>query len=185
MMKHALSALLALGSAAHPLSAQAAPGPFEASLSIPVGMTDAKKISSGTNPTGYILGFGVRTELHPSLSTRVHFGFMSFAGKEGSGLENRNRLHPHFGLDVMKDYGSLHVFGGLTGTQWRQAVTASNPDFTLANRAEGVKMGYRVGAEYDLAKGFSCTAAFTQSEFNRKFNPSWASLGVVYRFKGN
>ena len=182
-----LSALLVLGPGALSLPAQGAPdrGPYEASLSTTIGTADSKKISSGSNPTGYLLSFGLRTELHPALSTRVHFGFLSFSGKDGSGLENRNRLHPHFGLDLMKDYGALHVFGGLTGTQFRQAVTASNPDFTLANRAEGVKLGYRAGAEYDIQKGFSATASFTQTEFNRKFNPSWVNVGLLYRFKGN
>lgn len=185
MKNHALAALLILGMGLPPLAGQEAPprGPFEASLTSIVATTDTKKISSASNPPGYMVGAGFRAELHPGLSTRVHFAFVSFAGKEGSGLENRNRLHLHFGWDLIKEYGRLNFFGGLTGTQWRQAVTASNPDFTLANRAEGVKLGARVGAEYALGKGFSAVLTFNQTEFNRKFNPSWVGVGAMYRFK--
>lgn len=185
MKIQALAALLALGTGIPPAAAQVASqrSPFEASLASLVATTDTKKISSGSNPPGYMLGAGFRSELHPGLSTRIHFSFVSFAGKEGSGLENRNRLHLHFGWDLIKEYGHLNFFCGLTGTQWRQAVTASHPDFTLANRAEGVKLGGRVGAEYALGKGFSAVLTFNQTEFNRKFNPSWVSVGALYRFK--
>lgn len=182
------TALLALGFAALPLAAQTSPssssnaGPFEANLALNLATADTKKLSSGSNPTGYLLGLGYRAELHPGLSSRLHLGFMSFSGKEGSGLENKKRPQLHFGWDLMKDYGRLSLFGGLTGTQWKQSVNASLPDFTGANRAEGIKLGARIGAEFQLGRGFLAQVTFDQTEFNRKFNPSWSSAGVVYRF---
>lgn len=186
MKIQAIAALLSIGAGTLPLTAQASPdrSPFEAGLATNIATADAKKMSSGSNPTGYTLSLGLRTELHPGLSTRVHLGLMSFSGRTGSGLENRKRLHPHAGLDLMKDYARFSFFGGLTATQLRQAVTASDPDFSGANRGEGVKLGLRVGAEYTIGKGFGAVVTFSQSEFNRKFNPSWVSAGIVYRFSG-
>jgi hypothetical protein len=179
------TALLLIGLGCLPLVAQAATerSPFEASLVSTFATADSKKISAGSNPTGYLLGLAYRMDLYPGLDSRVHLGFMSFAGKEGSGLENKKRPQLHFGWDLMKDYGRLSVFGGLTGTQWKQSVTASAPDFIGDNRAEGIKLGARVGAEYAIGKGFSAQVTFDQTEFNRKFNPSWVGIGVVYRFK--
>lgn len=177
-------ACLALCLLALPLAAQA-PGersPFEASLSTVIATADTKKMSSGSNPAGYLLGLGYHTELYPTLGTRVHLGFMSFAGVDGSGLENKKRPQMHFGLDLVKTYDRLSIFGGLTGTQWKQSINASDPRYTGLNRATGIKLGGRVGVEYLLGKGFSAQATFEQTEFNRLFNPSWFGLGAVYRF---
>jgi hypothetical protein len=185
MTKRTYAALLSIGLGCLPLVAQtpAERSPFEASLATTLATADTKKLSSGSNPTGYLLGLGYRMEHFPGLGSRIHLGFMSFSGKEGSGLENKKRPQLHFGWDFMKEYGRLSVFGGLTGTQWKQSVTASNPDFTGANRAEGIKMGARVGAEYVIGNGFSAQVTFEQTEFNRKFNPSWVGIGAVYRFR--
>lgn len=185
MTNRTLAALLFTGLGSLPLAAQATTerGPFEASLTSTIATADTKKISSGSNPTGYLLGLAHRMEFYPGLGSRIHLGFMSFSGKEGSGLENRKRPQLHFGWDLMKDYGRLSLFGGLTGTQWKQSVTASDPNFTGANRAEGIKMGFRVGAEYSIGMGFSAQVSFDQTEFNRKFNPSWVGIGAVYRFR--
>jgi hypothetical protein len=185
MTNRTYAVLLLIGLGCLPLAAQAADerSPFEASLASTLATADTKKLSSGSNPTGYLLGLAYRMELYPGLGSRLHLGFMSFAGQEGSGLENKKRPQLHFGWDFMKDYGRLSVFGGLTATQWKQSVNASNPDFTGANRAEGLKLGARVGAEYAIGKGFSAQVTFDQTEFNRKFNPSWVGIGAVYRFK--
>jgi len=159
--------------------------PFEASLAGVLATADTKKMSSGSNPAGYLAALGYHTELYPSLGTRVHLGFMSFAGAEGSGLENRKRPQMHFGLDLVKSYQNLSIFGGLTGTQWKQSVNATDPKFTGLNRATGIKLGARVGAEYLIGQGFSAQVSFEQTEFNRVFNPSWFGLGFTYRFKGD
>lgn len=186
MKIHAIAALLSIGAGFLPLSAQAKPerSPFEAQFTANIATADAKKMSSGSHPAGYTVSLAMRHELHPGLSTRVHLGLMSFAGREGSGLENRKRLHPHAGFDLVKEYQSLSLFGGLTATQLRQAVVTSHPDFSGANRGEGVKLGLRLGAEVAIGRGFGALVTFSQSEFNRKFNPSWVSAGIVYRFRG-
>jgi hypothetical protein len=185
MTNRTYAALLLIGLGCLPLAAQSAAerSPFEANLATTLATADTKKLSSGSNPTGYLLGLAYRMELYPSLDSRIHLGFMSFAGKEGSGLENKKRPQLHFGWDLMKNHGRLGFFGGLTGTQWKQSVAASNPDFIGANRAEGIKLGARVGAEYTIGYGFSAQVTFDQTEFNRKFNPSWVGIGAVYRFK--
>ncbi len=186
MRKNILAALpmLALGFSALQGQEASVRSPFEASLTSTIATADMKKISSGSNPVGYTLALGYRGELHPGLSTRVFLGFMSLSGLEGSGLENKKRPQVHGGWDLIKDYGPLSVFGGLTATQWKQAVSATDPNFIGANKPEGIKLGARIGAEFAIGKGFSGTLAFEQTEFNRRFNPSWVSVGVVYRFKG-
>jgi len=119
------------------------------------------------------------------MDARLHLGFMSFAGKEGSGLENRKRPQLHFGLDLMKTYDRLSIFGGLTGTQWKQSVNATDPNFTGFNRATGIKLGARMGGEFLIGQGFAAQLTFEQTEFNRKFNPSWIGAGIAYRFTGD
>jgi hypothetical protein len=159
--------------------------PFEANLTTIIAMADTKKISSGSNPAGYLVGLAYRTDLYPTMDARLHLGFMSFAGKEGSGLENRKRPQLHFGLDLMKTYDRLSIFGGLTGTQWKQSVNATDPNFTGFNRATGIKLGARMGGEFLIGQGFAAQLTFEQTEFNRKFNPSWIGAGIAYRFTGD
>lgn len=186
MRNNILAALpvLALGFSATHAQEASTRSPFEASLTSTIATADMKKITSGSNPAGYTLALGYRGELHPGLSTRVFLGFMSLSGIEGSGLENKKRPQLHAGWDIIKDYGHLSVFGGLTTTQWKQSINSTDPNFTAANRAEGIKLGARIGAEYIIGNGFSGTITFDQTEFNRRFNPSWVSVGVVYRFTG-
>ncbi len=180
------SALVLLGLTTLSLAAQppAERSPFEANLTSVIAMADAKKLSSRSNPAGYLLGLAYRAELYPSMEARLHLGFMSFAGKDGSGLENKKRPQLHFGLDLMKAYERFTFYGGLTGTQWKQSINASDPDFTGFNRATGIKLGARAGAEYLIGRGLTAQLSFEQTEFNRKFNPSWIGAGIVYRFKG-
>lgn len=187
MTNRMTSALLSLGLWALPMSAQAPAerSPFEANLTSVIAMADMKKISSKSNPAGYLLGLAYRAELYPAMEARLHLGFMSVAGAAGSGLENKKRPQLHFGLDLVKTYDRLSFFGGLTGTQWKQSINATDPNFTGFNRATGIKLGARAGAEYMIGHRFSAQLTFEQTEFNRKYNPSWIGAGIAYRFKGD
>jgi hypothetical protein len=50
------------------------------------------------------------------------------------------------------------------------------------NFGKGNKLGARVGLEFEIRPGFRTHVAFTQSEFNKMYKPSWLSLGATWRF---
>lgn len=175
-----LKRLFILPLMALPLMAEG--NPFEVSLTGIVGTADLNKMTK--NNTGLAVGVALRHELKEDLNLRLHLSLISLEGEDGTGLENKNRPHAHAGFDVMQNVGKWSFFGGITGTQWKQnAITATNANYRGANDASGVKLGYRIGAEYALVKGLRAQASFNQAEFNKVFNPSWYSVGVVWRFQ--
>ena len=136
------------------------------------------------NLAGWSIGLAARQEIKPGLNTRLHLAFMSLRGKDLTGLDNANRPHVNGGLDIMQDHGAWTFFGGMTATQWKQNTNVTRgPLFTGANTSDGVKFGFRLGAEYVFSKEIRGQFAFNQAEFNKVLNPSWYSLGVVYRFQ--
>lgn len=180
-----LKRLIALPLVALPLCAQSAPGgnPFEFTGTITIANADMNKMVRSNNLAGYSLGFAARQEIKPGLNTRLHIALMSLRGNDGTGLDNASRPHVNGGLDIMQDVNRWTFFGGLTATQWKQNPnTATLPLFTGANATSGVKLGYRIGAEYAFTPQVRGTLSFNQAEFNKVLNPSWYALGMTYRF---
>lgn len=180
--------LFALPLLALPLLSQEAAkstNPFEFQATGIIANGDMNKMVRSGNLAGYALGFAVRSELKPGLNTRLHGSFMSLRGANGTGMENPSRPHVNVGIDVLQDVGAKWgFFGGLTGTYWKQSlVTNTLPSFSGANSVNGLKLGFRVGAEYAFSNTVRGQFAFNQAEFNKLLNPSWYSLGVVYRFQ--
>lgn len=177
-----LKRFLILPLIALPLMAEGSP--FEASLTATVANGDLNKMVRSNNLAGWSIGLALRQEIKPGLNTRFHMAFMSLRGKDLTGLDNANRPHVNGGLDIMQDLGAWTFFGGMTATQWKQnTLTAKDPLFIGTNASSGVKFGFRVGAEYAFSKSIRGQFAFNQAEFNKVLNPSWYSLGVVYRFQ--
>lgn len=176
--------LMVLSLLAAPLMAEdpATTNPFEFNLNSVIANGDLNRMVRSGNLAGYTLGFGARSELRPGLNARLHLAFMSIRGADRTGLENANRPHTTGGLDIMQDLAKWTFYGGLTATQWKQAPTATLPAYTGLNTSNGVKLGYRLGAEYAFTKNVRANMAYSQSEFNKVLNPSWYSLGLTYRF---
>lgn len=158
--------------------------PFEVALTATIANGDLNKMVRSGNLAGYTVGFAARQSIKPGLNTRLHLSFMSLRGLDKTGLQNANRPHINGGLDIMQDTGNWTFFGGMTASQWKQNLNgATNPMFIGTNASDGVKFGFRVGAEYAFSKELRGQFAFNQAEFNKVLNPSWYSLGVVYRFQ--
>jgi hypothetical protein len=160
----------------------ASSNPFEFNLNVVIANGDLNRMVRSNNLAGYTLGFGARSELRPGLNTRLHLALMSIRGADKTGLENANRPQTTGGLDIMQDVDKWTFYGGLTATQWKQGPNPTLPAFSGANTTNGVKMGYRIGAEYAFSKNIRANMAFNQAEFNKVLNPSWYSLGLTYRF---
>jgi len=88
-------------------------------------------------------------------------------------------------VDIVSETGKVTFFGGLGLVKWKQDSTAS-PAFTdeagRNNAGKGTKVAGRVGLEYALTPKVHGVLSFTQTEFNKIYQPSWFSLGVTYRF---
>lgn len=180
--------LFALSLLAVPLISQEAAksaNPFEFQANAIIANADMNRMVRSNNLAGYAVGFAARSEIKPGLNARLHGSFISLRGADGTGMENANRPHVNFGLDVLQDVGAKWgFFGGLTGTYWKQSpITNALPAFSGTNSTNGLKFGFRVGAEYAFSKSIRGQFAFNQAEFNKVLNPSWYSLGVVYRFQ--
>ena len=176
--------LMVLPMLAAPLMAEdsAAGNPFEFNLNAVIANGDMNRMVRSNNLAGYTLGFGVRSEIRPGLNARLHLALMSIRGGDGTGLENANRPQTTGGLDIMQDMAKWTFYGGLTATQWKQGPNSTLPAFSGTNTTNGVKLGYRIGAEYLFTKSLRANMAFNQGEFNKVLNPSWYSLGITYRF---
>ena len=188
MNKHRAALLLPF--AALSLAAQAPKLGFDVQASLLIGTGDMKKMSE-KNPTGLSLGGALRYHPDPDLGFRLHLDLASIKGVEGSGLSSSK---PTFlGLDVMREAGRWTFYGGLLGTRWNQDEgsatlnTFSDAPDPANNRrfnnfGSGTKLGARVGLEFEYRPGLRAHLAFTQSEFNKMYQPSWISVGATWRF---
>lgn len=148
---------------------------------------DMKGIKDGT---GYSLGLGYLIRASDQLMLRPHLSTVVFEGVSGSGM---TRKRPNFfgGLDVIHSLGSgLSVGGGVFGMVWNQGV-ATAPNFVdsfneagtqTSSKVGSMKIGARVGLEYLITKELSAQAYYHVSEYNLRYNPSWLTVGLGYRF---
>lgn len=188
-MKRLMYALLPL--LATPLMAQQPSLDFEGNLGVIQAFGDLKdNMADKDNVAGYTLGVAARFHARPGLSHRIFLNALAVRGKEGTGMDTYSPKHINAGYDICLDAGeNLTVFGGMGIVKWSQnEETITLPDFSdeagLNNRGKGTKVAGRIGLEYKLGKGFAAQATYTQTEFNKKYNPSWFMVGVSYRFAG-
>jgi hypothetical protein len=172
-----------------PLLAAAPKLTFEGQFSSVISAGDLNMMTDTGNLTGYSLGAAVRLATREGLSFRLHANLLSIRGNDGTGLENAAPKHFFGGMDICEEFGKLTVFGGLMAVKWKQG-DATTPNYSVVlspysdNRSKGTKFGGRIGVEYAITPALHGVASFNQTEFNRKTNPSWLSLGVSYRFGG-
>ncbi|OQA36437.1 MAG: hypothetical protein BWY56_01406 [Acidobacteria bacterium ADurb.Bin340] len=188
-MKRLMYALLPL--LATPLMAQQPSLDFEGNLGVVQAFGDLKdNMADKDNIAGYTFGVAARFQSRPGLGHRVFINALAIRGKEGTGMDTYSPKHLNAGYDICLDTTeNLTVFGGLGIVKWSQdTASITLPDFSdendLNNRGKGTKVAGRIGLEYKLGKGFAGQVAYTQTEFNKKFNPSWFTVGVSYRFGG-
>lgn len=177
----ALLALIAMPAMAQTVS-------FETGATAVIAVGDLNRMIRSNNLTGYTIGGAVVIEPKAGLGHRFHLDLMSIRGRDGTGLEGSSPKHLQFGYDVLyQATEKLSVYGGFIGMKWKQDETkATLPDYNdLNNRnnlGKGTKLGARIGVEYSYTKNWKGVFGFTQTEFNKKFQPSWFSLGLTYRF---
>lgn len=139
---------------------------------------------------GFTFGVAARYYARPGLSHRLFVNGLAIRGKEGTGMDTYSPKHINAGYDMCFEVGEkLTAFGGIGMVKWCQNEDSITlPDFTdeggLNNRGKGTKFAGRLGLEYNLGKGFAAQVVFTQTEFNKKYNPSFFTVGVAYRFAG-
>lgn len=161
---------------------------FEAGTAAVIGTGDLNRMVRTGNLVGYTFGGAVVIEPSAGLGHRFHLDLMSIRGLDGTGLESSSPKHLQFGYDVLfQATEKVSVFGGFIGMKWKQdEAKAILPDYTdLGNRnnlGKGTKLGARIGLEYSYSKNWKGVLGFTQTEFNKKYQPSWISLGLTYRF---
>lgn len=163
---------------------------FEAQGSALVGNGDLVQMNDDKRMAGFSLGVAAHLLKEGGLGFRLHLNRASIKGAAGTGMENGTLAHTFGGLDITQQFGKAMLFGGLMGTRWQQDMAlATNPEFadvvggkSYNNAGKGTKLGFRIGVEYALTPKLSAAVSFTQTEFNKVYQPSWLALGVNYRF---
>lgn len=172
-----------------------AQSPFEVNVSALLATGDTSRMVRTNDVAGTSLSFAARIEIKPGTDHRFHLGLMGLQFLHGSGMGNAAPKHLHAGYDLVHQATEkVSFFGGLTATRWKQdegeatnplfkdqSLTA-NPDASGDNRPRGTKLGGRVGLQFAHTKHLSTVVTFTQTEFNKKFAPSWLSVGMTWRF---
>ncbi len=180
MRSLALLALLPAG-----LPAQTPTFGFEGQVSALVANGTLNRMIRTGNLAGYNTGLAFRVDHRPGLGLRLYANLVSIRGVDGSGLESGTPRHFNAGVDIVRETGKVTFFGGLGLLKWKQDSTSS-PSFTdeagRNNAGKGTKLAGRVGLEYALTPKVHGVVSFTQTEFNKVYQPSWFSLGVSYRF---
>jgi len=186
LLKFAAAAVLA--AAPFALKAQEEPMTFELHLGY-LGMDTGNDMKAMRDGTGYSLGVALPIKLSDSAALRLHLSSVFFDGVQGSGL-TAQRPNMMFGVEVKKQvWDKLSVFGGPFGMKWNQNPIAAT-DVRFANNAAtynsdmgtGVKLGARVGLDYEITDLFVVHAFWTVAEANRRFSPSWLTIGGAVRF---
>jgi len=185
-----LAAAAVLAAAPCTLKAQDAPMTFELHLGY-LGMDTGNDMKAMRDGTGYSFGVALPIKLSDSASLRLHLSSVFFEGVDGSGLTSK-RPNIMFGLEVKKQvWDKLSVFGGPFGMKWNQnPITATNPWFNdtvasgpmTSSYLEGIKLGVRVGLDYEINDLFVVHTFWTVAEANRRFTPSWVTIGGGVRF---
>ena len=173
------------------LAAQETPLTMEFQLGLVVGTgNDFKTMSDGT---AWSAGVTLPIELSEGFFIRPHLTAIMFDGIEGSGLTAK-RPNIALGLDAKILLGNkVSLFGGPFGMKWNQSIgMANDPRFSVWPDESGavigsllntsVKFGGRVGLDYEINDKFVVQVMWTVAEANRRFTPSWITIGGAVRF---
>lgn len=173
------------------LSAQEAPLTMELQVGLVLGTgNDFKTMSDGT---AYSVGITLPIEISEGLYLRPHVTGLVFNGIEGSGLTAK-RPNIAAGMDAkVRIYDNISVFGGPFAIKWNQSMgMATDPRFSTNPNDRGavvssllsdhVKFGARVGVDYEINETFVVHVMWSFAEANRRFSPSWLTVGGAVRF---
>lgn len=181
MMKSiALMPMLALT-----LAAEAPKVTLQGHMDLVGAVGDLNKMVDTGNLTGYNAGLGVNLETKPGFGFRLYTNMLSIRGIDGSGLESTKPKHFNAGVDIFQEMGKVTFFGGLGYVDWRQnpATLSSFSDANGANNSgKGKKFAGRIGLEYAFTPKIHGVVSFTQTEFNKIYQPAWFGFGIAYRF---
>lgn len=183
---------LALAALALPAMAAEPRHALEAQVSLVSVAPETRRLVDGRALAGASFGIAYRGQLQPGvLGHRAHLDLMGLRAKEVTGMDGAAPKHLSFGWDLIYLQRKWSVYFGLQGTRWKQSIDAQTGsefrDYNEAgtvkysNSGTGTKIGGRLGVEYGLRPDLSLFAGYTQTEFNKKHNPGWFNLGVVYR----
>lgn len=181
-----------------PLMAQT-PSPFSMSFNGMIASGDMNKVVASNNIAGFGVGVNVNRVISPGLDLRFHTQLFGIKGAVGTGFDNVMRPSFQAGFDLYQAWNGMNVYAGLVGTAWKQnTLTNTNPFFsnrisqstTSATNWNGgnntvgndIKWGFRVGIDRPISSQWSLNLAFTQTEMNKVYNPSWFTFGFLYRF---
>ncbi len=189
-----LSSLVLL---AIPLMAQT-PTPFSMSFNGIIANGDLNKVVSGNNIAGYGVGVNLHKPVMAGLDLRFHATLFGIKGQKGTGFDNVSRPSFQGGFELYQEWRGNYVYAGILGTAWKQntltntnylfnnttavSTTATNPNGGNNTVGNDIKWGFRVGIERPITSQWSVSVNFTQTEMNKVFNPSWITVGAVYRF---
>ena len=181
------------------LNAQNA-SPFTISFNGMIANADLNKVVSSNNLAGYGLGLNYHSTVKPGMDIRYHATLFGIKGQIGTGFDNVTRPSFQGGFELYQSVGSFSVYGGLTGTSWKQS-NSSNTNYLFKNSTtqsltsptlylggnntvgNDIKWGYRVGIVRSISENWSFDLGFSQTEMNKVFSPSWFTVALVYRFE--
>lgn len=183
---------LALALLAVPALAGESRHSIEAQASMVSVAPETRRLVDGRALAGTSFGIAYRGPLQAGvLEHRVHVELMGLRAKEITGMEGSAPKHFIYGWDLIYLQGKWSAYFGLQGMRWKQSIDAATGtefrDYNEAgtvkylNAGKGTRIGARFGLEYSLRKDISLFAGYTQTEFNKKHNPGWFNLGVMYR----
>ena len=184
--------LLTLSLLASPILADGPKHAFEVQASAVIASQDTNRMIDGNNLTGSSIGIAYRGQLGEGLYHRVRLDATGMKAKVETGMSGAAPKHLSLGWDIIQDVGKWSFYGGLLGQKWSQTVddqtSSAYRDMNLAGTSngngtpKGTKFGARIGVERALNKDFAFFAGYTQVEFNRRLNPGWYNLGLIYKF---
>lgn len=168
---------------------------LEAQVSIVSVAPESRRLVESPSLAGTSLGIAYRGWLPSTgLQHRIHVDLLGLDAKAETGMDGARPKHLEFGWDLIFQKKGWSFYGGLLGMKWKQSIDSQTSnefrDFNVAGTANarnsptGTKVGARAGVEYAFLKKFSVFAGYTQTEFNKKHNPGWWNVGVLYRGLG-
>lgn len=183
---------LAMVALALPTLAEEPRHALEAQVSMLAVAPETRRLAASSSLAGTSFGIAYRGWLPPTaLQHRIHLDLFGLNAKPETGMDGAAPKHLEFGWDLIYRKRGWSFYSGILGVKWKQAIDAQTSNefrdlneagtANARNSAKGTKLGGRIGVEYAFRPDFSVFAGYTQTEFNKKHNPGWWNVGVLYR----